>query len=397
MTTLAGAAIVLPERTITSGALDMADGRITGIRELEPGDAAANGADVVRLDGLTLVPGFIDVHVHGIAGIDVLDDGEAVARVAAMLPRYGVTAFCPTSVACPPAVLRRFLDAVSAARSSRVEGAARVLPAHLESNFINPAWAGAQPVACLRACSDDDVRTRGEDAAFDGEAILRVIDDAAGAVAIVTIAPELPGGLALVRRLRDAGVIVSIGHSGATYDEARAAIAAGVTHATHLFNRMSPLTHRQPGVVGAVLESREVMAELICDGHHVHPGVVALTLATKGVDRVMAITDGTAASGLPVGTRATLGGQPIVAGERSAHLEDGTLAGSRVTMDEAFRVLLHEVRVPLATAVRLCATTPANQLGLTHQGRLSVGMHADVVAIDAEGRVRYTWIGGQRN
>ncbi|MCC7125922.1 MAG: amidohydrolase family protein, partial [Acidobacteria bacterium] len=205
-----------------------------------------------------------------------------------------------------------------------------------------------------------------------------------------------PGGLALVRRLRDAGLIVSIGHSGATYDQARAAIAAGVTHATHLFNRMSPLTHRAPGVVGAVLESRDVMAELICDGYHVHPGVVTLTLATKGVDRVMAITDGTAASGLPTGARTTLGGQPIIVGDRSAQLEDGTLAGSRITMDAAFRTLVHEVRVPLATAARLCATTPANQLGLTRQGRLAVGMLADVVAIDADGRVRHTWIAGER-
>ncbi|MCC7125885.1 MAG: amidohydrolase family protein, partial [Acidobacteria bacterium] len=232
MTTLTGAAIVLPERTLARGALDMADGRITGIREIEPGDHTGNGADVVRLDGLTLIPGFIDVHVHGVAGVDVLDDAEAVARVAQVLPRYGVTAFCPTSVACTPAVLQRFLEAVSASRSAPVAGAARVLPAHLESNFINPAWAGAQPVACLRACSDDDVRADQGDAAFDGEAILRVIEDAADAVAIVTIAPELPGGLALVRRLRDAGLIVSIGHSGATYDQARAAIAAGVTHAT---------------------------------------------------------------------------------------------------------------------------------------------------------------------
>src|SRR5690606_12721887 len=161
-------------------------------------------------------------------------------------------------------------------------------------------------------------------------------------IAIVTTAPEMPGGMELVWELREAGHIVSIGHSGATYEEARAAIDAGVSHATHLFNRMTPLLHREPGIVGAVLESPAVAAEIICDGYHVHPAVVAMTVAAKGVDRVMAITDGTAGSGLSIGSRTRLGGRAIVVKANSAELDDGTLAGSVLTMDGAFRMLVRE-------------------------------------------------------
>ena len=175
-----------------------------------------------------------------------------------------------------------------------------------------------------------------------------------------------------------------------------AAIAAGITHATHLFNRMTPLAHRQPGVVGAVLASREVAAELICDGYHVHPAVLSLAVSAKSADRVMAITDGTAAAGLPAGGRARLGGRAIVAGSQSALLEDGTLAGSVITMDRAFRTLARAAGLPLHQAARLCATTPAAQLGLGDRGRLETGLRADLVVLGRGLEVVETWIGGRR-
>jgi N-acetylglucosamine-6-phosphate deacetylase len=390
MIALTGGALVLPDGVVPLGTLVIDEGRIVEVIE---GPAAVPGAEVRDVTGHLLVPGFIDVHVHGVAGVDVLDGSDAVAAVAAVLPRYGVTAFCPTSVACEPEPLRTFLDAVRRARTTRAPGSARVLPAHLESNFINPAWSGAQPAGCLRVYRPPTDGPPPE--AFDAGHILRAIEDAGPHVGIVTLAPELPGGLALVRRLRAEGRIVSIGHSGATYDETRQAIEAGVTHATHLFNRMSPLHHREPGVVGAVLESRAVTAEVICDGAHVHPALVALAVSTKGADRMLAITDGTAAATLPTGTRARLGGHVIRAGLRTAELEDGTLAGSIITMDQAFRMLVQQARMPLPIAAALCATTAANQLGLGGQGRLTPGARADIVVLDQQLAVRQTWIDGQ--
>ena len=211
----------------------------------------------------------------------------------------------------------------------------------------------------------------------------------------MTVAPEVGDGIELVRTLKARGHLVSIGHSGATYSQARAAIDAGISHATHLFNRMTPLTHREPGVVGAVLESSRVAAEVICDGVRVHPSAVTLAVRAKSPDRVMAITDGTAAAALPAGAAARLGGRRIIAGPRNATLEDGTLAGSIITMDQAFRMLVNEAGLPLAHAARLCASTPAGQLGLNNRGRLSPGLRADIVVLSPGLGVRQTWIGGQ--
>jgi N-acetylglucosamine-6-phosphate deacetylase len=389
MMVLAGADIVLPDRVLSGESIVIDNGVIESI-DRHP--RTSPQGQHIDLSGHIIIPGFIDVHVHGIEGIDVLDGPAAVADVAARLPKFGVTAFCPTSVACGPQVLKTFLAAVEQA-NQRLPRSARVLPAHLESNFINPEWNGAQPAACLRA--PGSVRTSGgsSDGDFAGGDILDVIREHRRSVGIITLAPELPGGLDLVRELVAAGHRVSLGHTGATYEEARAAIDAGVRHATHLFNRMSSMSARSPGVVGAVLESNAVTAELICDGHHVHPSLVALAIRTKSVSRVMAITDGTAVAGLPVGSRARLGDQTIVAGEHTALLEDGTLAGSVLTMDGAFRMLVG-LGLTLPEAARMCASTPAEALQLNDTGAISAGNRADCVVMDRQFRVKQTYIGG---
>jgi N-acetylglucosamine-6-phosphate deacetylase len=318
MILLTGADIVLPDQIVTNGSLAIRDGVIEHVLPT----AASRGAwTTIDLSGHTIVPGFVDVHVHGVEGVDVLDGPDAVARVAAHLPKYGVTAFCPTSVACAPERLRVFLDAVEQGGVGATGKSARVLGAHLESNFLNPEWNGAQPKSCLRLPFQS-----GSD--FGGDDILQLIDRYRSSIGIVTIAPELPRGLELIQHLVSAGLRVSLGHTGATYDEARSAIQAGARHATHLFNRMSSLTSRSPGVVGAVLESNAVTAEIICDGQHVHPSLVSTAIRIKSPSRMIAITDGTAAAGLPTGSRARLGDQTIIAGDRTALLEDGTLAGS---------------------------------------------------------------------
>lgn len=390
MIALSGADIVLPDRVVPGGAIVIDDrGHIAAI-EARPIDSGA-GLRVVDHAGHVIVPGFVDVHIHGIEGVDVLNGAEAVEEVAARLPKYGVTAFCPTSVACAPRRLATLLAAVARARAHRAPRAARVLPAHLESNFINPEWNGAQPMHCLRTYKPQGRRPEGD---FAGHEILQEIVSNRSSVGIVTLAPEMAGGMELVRDLAVAGHRVSLGHTGATYDEARAAIAAGAHHATHLFNRMSSITSRSPGVVGAVLESDAVSAEIICDGQHVHPALVAMATRLKSPSRMMAITDGTAAAGLPAGARTRLGDQTIIAGEKTALLEDGTLAGSILTMDAAFRMLVNRIGLSLADASRMCATTPAEAIREAAIGSIATGKWADLAVLSRDLRVAQTYVAG---
>ncbi len=341
-----------------------------------------------------IVPGFVDVHLHGVEGFDSLDEGDSVAAIADRLPRYGVTAFCPTTVACEPPALRRMLEQVRHARESPAAGAARVLPAHLESNFINPEYCGAQPQGCLK---NPATALRGwEDGqAVGAAAILREIERAAPDVGIVTLAPELGGSLDLIVWLVARGHRVSMGHSAATYDEALAGIAAGARQATHLFNRMAPLGHRAPGLAGAVLQAEEVAAEIICDGVHVHPALVRTAVAAKGPSRILAITDGTAVSGLPAGGTGRLGGRTISVSGGTAVLPDGTLAGSSLTMDGAFRMLVERTGFSLVDAAAMCATTPARELGLVGHGVLAVDAVADLVVLDRSLSVVQSYVGGQ--
>ena len=404
MIVLSGAQLVLPDRILSPGTLVIDGDRIAEIRPgAAPGATAGSRASPpFAFHGHCVIPGFIDVHVHGVDGVDSLDAGEAIGAIAAKLPRYGVTAFCPTTVACAPGALRRALEQVQHARRTPAARAARVLPAHLESNFINPEFRGAQPAACLR--SPRAALQDGSGADFNGPPhvqeftaadLLREIERAAPDVGIVTLAPELDGGIDLVRWLLARGHRVSLGHSGATYDQALEAIAAGARQATHLFNRMPPLGHRSPGLVGAILQTDEVAAELICDGFHVHPALVRTAIAAKGPSRILAITDGTAASGLPAGTRASLGGESITAGQSAAFLDDGTMAGSVLTMDGAFRMLVGKIGLSLVDAATVCSTTPAGELGLVGYGVIAAGAVADLVVLDAQFTVVQTYVGGQ--
>jgi N-acetylglucosamine-6-phosphate deacetylase len=385
MIVLSGADIVLPDRVLSPGTLVL-DGE--QIVDITPGTRAAGGSeDHFELSGHLVVPGFIDVHVHGVDGTDTLDSEDAIHTIAERLPRFGVTAFCPTSIACTPAVLRRLLAAVREARRAGRRRAARVLPAHLESNFINPEFKGAQPLECLR------LPRGGREGEFTGAEILSEIAGARTEVGIVTVAPELDGALDLIRDLASHGHHISLGHSGASYEEALAGIDAGARQATHLFNRMTPILHRQPGLAAAVLDNEAITAEVICDGVHVHPAMVRLALAAKHKSHIMAITDGTAGAGLPRGSRTTIGGRAITVGD-VAVLDDGTFAGSVLTMDQAFARLVTTMDVGLVDAATICATTPARALGLQGFGTITAGAIADLVVMDRELRVTHTFIAG---
>ncbi|HEX5068920.1 MAG TPA: amidohydrolase family protein [Vicinamibacterales bacterium] len=388
---LSGASLVLPGRIVSDHTLVIEAGRII---DMVASPSAGGRTDVhFHLPAHYVLPGFIDVHVHGLEGHDVLDSAEGMATVAAALPRFGVTAFCPTSLACSPDVLDGFLDTVSGLRRLRRPVDARVIGAHVESNFISAQYRGAQPAACLRAADAAAPPPEGAEGSFTGADVIAVLDRHRPDVGVVTLAPEVPGALALTRRLASGGTRVSLGHSAATFEIANDAISAGARHATHLFNRMPPMTHYAPGLAGAVLATDAVAAELICDGSHVHPAFVQMAIAAKGVSHIMAITDGTAGSGLPRGSRARIGGQSITVGD-VARLDDGTTAGSVATMDSVLRYLTGPCGLDLCDAAQLCATTPARELGLIGYGAIAAGGTADLVVLDAGLNVVQTWIGG---
>ena len=392
MIVLSGARIVTPTTVLDPGTL-MVEG--AQILDVQPGRRPAQ----YELDGHLIVPGFVDVHVHGVHGIDAQATERGVERMAAALPAYGVTAFCPTAVASSPGDLGALLAAIASARRRRPLHSARVLPAHLESNFINPDYRGAQPLRCLRLPPSAYVGQGFSPAVhshvdeFTGADVLAEIDAAREQVGIVTLAPELPGALDLIRRLVDRGHRVSLGHSAATFEEGMAGIDAGARHATHLFNRMPPFSHHAPGLVGAIFDSASVTAELIVDGHHVHPAVGRAAIRALGPDRALAITDGTAVSGLPAGTTAALGSERLTAGSDVARLENGTWAGSMLTMDGVFRNLVRLYGCGLVEAARLCSTNPARTVGEA-SGAIAPGGPADFVVLGPDLEVVQTFIAG---
>lgn len=397
MIVLSGATLVLPDRQQGPASLIIDGDRIVDIvtRQVPP----APGVVHVDLAGHVVVPGFVDIHVHGVGGHDALDGAGAVAAMAAMLPRYGVTGFCPTSIACPPAMLRQLLAEVRAAQGVPAPGQARVLSAHLESNFLSPEYRGAQPLGCLRLPPRLVARPEEVPAAagleFTGADILSVIDAAGPGVGTVTLAPELDGAEALIGHLAARGIRVSLGHSAATFEQGLAAIEAGACSGTHLFNRMPPLGHREPGLAGAVLTTDAAAAEIVCDGVHVHPAMIRLAIRAKGPDRVMAITDATSGAARLVGERLRLGGRAITVRDTAAFLDDGTLAGSTLTMDRAFRLLVTRAGCSLIEAARLCATSPARELRLADLGAIAVGAVADLAVLSPGLAVVQTYVGGQ--
>jgi N-acetylglucosamine-6-phosphate deacetylase len=355
MIRLAGADLVLPDGVVSGGTIVLDGDRIASVGSQPSAHSPEADGDLhFTFADHYIIPGFIDVHVHGVEGHDSLDGEDAIRQIAERLPRFGVTAFCPTTVACDPVALRRVLAAVAEMR----------LPTAPRAAF---RWGAAD--------------------------ILDEIAAARAEVGIVTVAPELEGALPLIADLASHGHHVSLGHSGASYDQAARGIREGARQATHLFNRMTPVGHREPGLAGAVLESDDVVAELICDGVHVHPAMMRVAIAAKRPERIMAITDGTAGAGLPRGSRTALGGRRITVGD-AAYLDDGTIAGSVLTMDRAFATLTASCGLSLSDAVAVCSTTPARTLGLQGFGVLAPGAAGDLVVLDRQLRVVQTWIGG---
>jgi len=348
---------VLTDKGFVTGVVEVgADGRVAGIS----GEPVA----VSRLrttDSPIVLPGFIDPHVHGGGGHDVMDGGDAARHVAALHARHGTTSLLATTMTAPVEDLVAAFSALAPHCRARVAGGARILGIHLEGPFINAGKLGAQP-DFARPLDSAELRR------LHGIAPIRLL----------TIAPEAPGHLEAIAALRSDGFIVQLGHSLATYEDGCEALAQGAAGFTHLFNAMSGFHHRSPGLAGAALAHAEY-AEIIPDLLHVHPG--AIRAALRAIPRLYCVTDSTAAAGMPDGEY-RLGRQAVTKCLGGVRLADGTLAGSTLTMDQALRNLVESIGMDLAEASRRCSTHAADYLGLGDRGRIATGAWADLVVLD---------------
>ena len=364
---LAGARVVTPDGVRPDAWVQIGGDTIVGVQDRRPAD----DVPVVDLAGAWLVPGYVDLHVHGGGGHSVADSREAMDAAVAYHRGRGTTSTLVSLVTAPADALAA--QAAWAAELTRRGPSPRgcVLGCHLEGPFLSPRRRGAQNAAHMIAP--------------DLEVLARLIRAAEGELRMMTLAPELEGALELIAPLRDAGAVVALGHSDATYEQAMAAIEAGATHATHLFNGMGPLHHRSPGLAGAALAAG-LSCELINDGRHLHPAIVALV--ARSVQRPVLITDAIDATGAGDGTF-DLGGQEVHVLDGEARLAGSrSLAGSTLTMDEALRRAVIESHLPIERAAAAAATNPARVLGLEHVlGSIAAGRRADLVVLDDELRV----------
>jgi N-acetylglucosamine-6-phosphate deacetylase len=333
----------------------------------------------VRLEGAReagaplLLPGFVDLHVHGAAGRDIMEGGDAARQVARRHAEHGTTALLATTMTAPIEDLRLSLAPVGDLARAGAPGTARVLGVHLEGPFINAGKLGAQP-DYARPVSLEELKEL----------------HALAPIRLLTLAPEVPGNMDAIPQLVAAGFRVQLGHTLGTYDDGVQALQRGARGFTHLFNAMTPLHHRMPGMVGAALAHAR-FAEIIPDLLHVHPG--AIRAALRSIPCLYCVTDSTAATGMPDGEY-RLGRQAVTKCLGGVRLADGTLAGSTLTMDRALRNLVDVVGVPLDDAARRVATYPADFLEIQERGRLAVGAWADVVVLDRDLHVQEVFIEG---
>jgi N-acetylglucosamine-6-phosphate deacetylase len=368
-------------RLLDSPLVSIEDGLIESIstraeHEL-PGDAR-----MIDFPGATLAPAFFDVHFHGAKGHDVMEaTPEATSTIGDFLASHGTGSYLATTVTAPlDATLRSLAGLAKLVARPPGPGQARLAGIHLEGPFLSHAKRGVQPAEHLLA---PDIAT------FD-----RLFEAAGGHVCLMTLAPELPGAVELTAHATARGVRVSLGHSNATAAETRAAIAAGAVSATHTFNAMRPLDHREPGILGTVLTDDALYAELICDGIHVAPEMVNLWWRSKGPKRAMLVTDAMSAAGMPDGTY-QLGGfaVEVVGGRAMAH---GVLAGSVLTLDRALANFIEFTGAPLEEALRLLTVNPASMTGLGDlAGSIAVGQAANLVAVNRTGKLVGSVVNGE--
>lgn len=372
--------LVTPAEWIDAPIVIVEDGRIVAV-ESRSAIEIPGGARQIDFPGLTLAPGFIDIHVHGGAGHDVMTaGGAALSAFERHMAKHGVTSYLPTTITAPQErILKALENLAQAIAQPNDRNGAVPLGIHLEGPFISHAKRGVHPPENLVPPSPDK---------------LDIFWQASrGTIRMMTIAPEIPGAIETIRRGRSLGVHSSLGHSDATFDQAAAAIAAGADHATHTFNAMRALDHRDPGILGAVLTNDAVTADIIVDGVHVDPSVVRVFLRAKGPERAVLITDAISATGMPDGSYRLGALEVEVKGDRCEY--QGRLAGSVLTLDRAVRNVMSFAGWKLQQAVQLATCNPAQRLGISSErGLVAPGRIADIVALDAEGHVVQTMAAG---
>ncbi|MBE3573474.1 MAG: N-acetylglucosamine-6-phosphate deacetylase [Moorella humiferrea] len=383
--TLQGGILVLPDRLIAGGTLTISGGKITALAGPGSGKGSTgrgHRGTIVDVSGRYVCPGFIDLHVHGGGGHGFdwqqpWSEWEQVARVHAA---HGVTSLLATvPVPHDAHLLYEFRREMA---GKRLAGST-IFGLHLEGPYLSPVRRGCWPESSLRLPWPDNCRA--------------LLEAAGHALKIITMAPELPGAMECISLLKAAGVVVAMGHTDATYDQAVQAARAGVRRVTHLFNAMRGLHHREPGTAGAAMDLPGVMAEIICDGVHVHPAAMRLALRAKGVDGLNLVTDASPLAGAPDTTLEVPFGQfPVKVVNGACRAPDGSLAGSLLTLEQAVANATRFLEVPLWQAVRMASLNPARSLGIDDcKGSLETGKDADITVLDNDFGVEATFIGGR--
>ena len=350
------------------------DGLIVEISDRKPEDE-----EIMDVNGLYVSPGFIDVHTHGRGGSDTMyPTFEDLNTISLSTLKTGVTSFLPTTMTMPADEIAKAIENI-AINKDKVEGA-QILGTHLEGPFFNKKYKGAQPEECMILPTVDNY--------------LSFVKEHQDVVRKISIAPELEHSLELIDYLKDKNTVVSLGHTNATYEEAQAAIDAGATSGTHTYNAMTPLTHRAPGVVGAVMINDSVYAELILDGVHVNYAAAKALLRAKGKDKIILITDSLEAAGLENG-KYLLGNQDVFVKDGEARLIDGTLAGSIVCMNVAVKNAYENLGLTLNEAVNLASYNPAKSLNEDLIGEIKVGKKADLITFDENIQIKDVLIMGE--
>lgn len=368
----------LPNQILPSATVWISNGKLKRIEPTQELDKIESDAELIDGNGMWLIPGMIDVHIHGANGYDMMDGTEdSIQEVSRACAATGCTSFLATSVS---STMEDLLNMIRSVKSviGREQGA-RIAGIHLEGPYLNPKRKGMQNEKYLRHPNLEEIKL--------------IFQEAGSLIKMVTIAPELPGGLELTSYLKEQGVVIAVAHSDATYEEAKLAFAAGASHVTHCFNGMRPIHHRDPGLIVAAFEEPHVSLQAIVDQVHLHPAIVRLMHRLKGPEGMVLITDALQAMGLGDGNY-MFGGHHVTVSEGIARLADGTLASSTVTMNEALRLTVAN-GISMEDAVHMAATTPARILGLSHKGKIEAGYDADLVLMDERYQVQWTMIEGK--
>jgi N-acetylglucosamine-6-phosphate deacetylase len=374
--------VVTPTTEIRDAGILIRDGEIERIGKRDEFELPADAQEIRAEDSLA-IPGFIDVHIHGAGGRDVMEGTrEALSTITKKVAQHGTTSIVATTVTASTDDTLHAVEGISKYIPQQLETGdfrAEILGIHFEGPFLSKERRGVHPPNLLQLPS--------------AEVLQKFLHAAAGNARILTIAPELLGAMPCIDAARSLGMVVSIGHTDATYEQARAAIAHGAHHATHAYNAMRPFSHRDPGVIGAVLTSPEVNAELIADGIHVDEIAMKVLLQAKGPEHVLLISDGTPATGMPDG-KYKLGGIEVTVVDGVCRDAAGKLAGSTLTLDRALRNIV-ALGIPLANAVRMLTLNPATVLGIEFKkGALRTGADADILLLNEALQITQVWARG---